>query len=132
MKKQTIEAYNGTGKDKKLAGSREVDMPETTEEAVKLFGAAETMDYIKASYVIEVQRQIRAGTTISAKKQLEAIQAAARANPDIAKTLAALGITLEKEEVGNGEEKKEETPAPTPPAPEKEEAKPAPKGKGKK
>jgi hypothetical protein len=97
MKKVVIEAFNGIGKEKKLAGKREVDMPETPEEAVKLFGVEDTMDYIRASFTIEIQRQIRAGTTMSAKAQLAAIQAYARANPDsdVAKTLAALKISTE-------------------------------------
>ena len=107
MKKVVIEAFNGIGKEKKLAGKREVDMPETPEEAVKLFGVEDTMDYIRASYTIEIQRQIRAGTTMSAKAQLAAIQAFARANPDsdVAKTLAALKISLE----GKGESENETT-----------------------
>lgn len=97
MKKVVIEAFNGIGKEKKLAGKREVDMPETPDEALKLFGMEDTMDYIRASYTIEIQRQIRAGTTMTAKAQLAAIQAFARANPesDVAKTLAALKISVE-------------------------------------
>lgn len=100
MKMVKIEAYNGIGKEKKLAGVREVEMPETTAEAVKKFGEEETMGYITSSYTIEIQRQIRAGTTMSAAKQLAAIQAFAKANPDsdVAKTLAALKIGVEKSE----------------------------------
>lgn len=118
MKKVVIEAFTGIGKEKKPAGKREVDMPETPEEAIKLFGKGddklgleETMDYIRSSYTIEVQRQIRAGTTMSAKQQLAAVQAYARANPDseVAKTLKALEISFQGGE-NNGENK--ETPAP--------------------
>lgn len=97
MKKITIEAYNGTGKDKTLAGKREVDMPETTAEAVKLFGEEETLAHITSSYVIDVQRQIRAGTTVSAKSQLNQLMAYAAAHPDsdVAKTLRELKILKE-------------------------------------
>ena len=118
MKKVEIEAYNGIGKAKKLAGKRVVDMPETPEEAVQLFGKGdeklgleETMDYIRSSYTIEVQRQIRAGTTMSAKQQLAAVQAYARANPEseVAKTLKALEISLGGEQSEAPE--KETTPS---------------------
>jgi hypothetical protein len=96
VKKVTIKAFNGTGKDKVLAGERAVDMPETTEEAVKLFGEEDALDYITSSYTIEVQRQIRAGTTMSARQQLRALEAYVKANPDseVTKTLESLKITF--------------------------------------
>lgn len=123
MKKVTITAYNGIGKDKKLAGSREVDMPETTAEAVKLFGEEETLDHITSSYTIEVQRQIRAGTTMSAKAQLAALEAYAKANPesDVAKTLEALrkaSTPVEVEAINATQ-----TPAPAPKTEKKTSAK---------
>lgn len=113
MKKVTIQAYNGIGKDKKLAGEREVDMPETCQEAVKLFGEEDTMGYIQSSYTIEVQRQIRSGTTMTAKQQLAAIQAYAAANPDsdVAKTLAALKIGVEEKSDGSTEAQAPAKPA---------------------
>jgi hypothetical protein len=118
MKKQVVEAYNGIGKEKKLAGQREVDMPETIDEATKLWGEEDFLDYAKSSYVIEIQRQIRAGTTMTAKQQLAAIQAYARANPesDVAKTLAALKIGVEGEakEAPAPSEVKEEAAKSTP------------------
>lgn len=111
MKKLEVVAYNGTGKEKVLAGKRVVDFPENLEEAkVKWPDEEEILEYIKASYVIEIQRQIRSGTTMSAKQVLAQLQAFAKANPDsdVAKTLKSLEITT------NGE-----TEAPTPqPAPE--------------
>ena len=96
MKSVVIKAFNGTGKDKVLAGERTVDMPETTEEAVKLFGEEDTLDYITSSYTIEIQRQIRAGTTMSARQQLRALEAFVKANPEseVAKTLETLKITF--------------------------------------
>jgi len=96
MKSVVIKAFNGTGKDKVLAGERPVDMPETTEEAVKLFGEEDTLDYITSSYTIEIQRQIRAGTTMSARQQLRALEAFVKANPEseVAKTLETLKITF--------------------------------------
>jgi hypothetical protein len=96
MKSVVIKAFNGTGKDKVLAGDRTVDMPETTEEAVKLFGEEDTLDYITSSYTIEIQRQIRAGTTMSARQQLRALEAFVKANPEseVAKTLETLKITF--------------------------------------
>jgi hypothetical protein len=96
MKSVAIKAFNGTGKDKVLAGERTVDMPETTEEAVKLFGEEDTLDYITSSYTIEIQRQIRAGTTMSARQQLRALEAFVKANPEseVAKTLETLKITF--------------------------------------
>jgi len=96
MKNVVIKAFNGTGKDKVLAGERTVDMPETTEEAVKLFGEEDALDYITSSYTIEIQRQIRAGTTMSARQQLRALEAFVKANPEseVAKTLETLKITF--------------------------------------
>ena len=96
MKSVVIKAFNGTGKDKVLAGDRTVDMPETTEVAVKLFGEEDTLDYITSSYTIEIQRQIRAGTTMSARQQLRALEAFVKANPEseVAKTLETLKITF--------------------------------------
>lgn len=114
MKKLEVVAYNGTGKEKVLAGKREVDFPETVAEALTKWPEDEILEYIKASYVIEIQRQIRSGTTMSAKQVLAQLQAFAKANPDsdVAKTLKSLEITT------NGE-----TQAPTPqPAPEQGQA----------
>lgn len=136
MKRVTIEAYNGIGKDKKLAGKREVDQPETLQEAVALEKSQgeekpeeSVLEYYWSSKTIEIQRQIRAGTTMSAKAQLAAIQAYAKANPDsdVAKTLAALKIGVE--EAGNGTESTEgaapEAPPSSPTQAEKPEEKPA-------
>lgn len=110
MKKSVIEAYNGIGKEKVLAGKREVDEPETLEEARKIDSDEDILEYYWSSKTIEIQRQIRAGTTMSAKQQLAALDAYVKANPEseVAKTLALL-----REQMGG--KKVEETP-PTPPA----------------
>lgn len=127
MKKATIEAYNGIGKDKKLAGKREVDQPETIEEAVTLetaenagdekLGKEAVLEGYWSSKTIEIQRQIRAGTTMTAKAALAKLQAYAMANPDseVAKTLALLEISTKgtSEVVNAPSETPSETPAPT-------------------
>lgn len=97
MKKVVIKAFNGTGKEKVLAGEREVDMPENVDEAKELFGEDDALDYITSSYTIEVQRQIRAGTTMSARQQLRALEAYVKANPnsELTKTLESLKITFQ-------------------------------------
>lgn len=139
MKRSKIEAYNGIGKDKKLAGVREVDEPETLQECVDIEKADDeenpeisVRDYYWSSKVIEIQRQIRAGTTMSAKAQLAKLLAFAKANPDseVAKTLVALEITKAEAAKGEGDESKGETT--TPPAEkEKEEEKPANTARGR-
>lgn len=101
MKRATITAYNGLGDKKVLAGTREVNEPETLDEAIanevedgEEDGAASVLGYYWGGKTIEIQRQIRAKTTMSAKATLAAIQAYVRQNPDseTAKTLVALKI----------------------------------------
>lgn len=138
MKDVTITAYNGTGKDKVKAGERPAKQPETLAEAQTLFSDEDILEGFWASHVIEVQRQIRAGTTMSAKAILNQLQAFAKANPDspVAKQLEAMEISFKgnngeangEAKSPEGEESKPEGETPTPPpAPEPEKG----KGKGK-
>ena len=62
MTKFTIEASNRVDGKNVLAGSREVDKPETIEEAVKAHGSEAILKGFWKSYVIEVQAQIRSGS----------------------------------------------------------------------
>jgi hypothetical protein len=98
MKKVTITAHNGIGKEKVLVGSKEVDMPESTIEAARLFTEEKALNMIISSYTIEVQRDIRAGTNESAKSKLNKLLAYAAANPDsdVAKSLVDLEIVKPK------------------------------------
>lgn len=121
MKKLEVKAYNGTGTTKTLAGIKTVDMPENCEEAVKLWGLEKTMEHIKASYVIEVQRQIRAGTTVSAKSQLNMLIATAATDPKVAELLKQAGIKLPGEQSNGATETPKETAAPSSEAPQTEE-----------
>ena len=126
MKITEITAYNGIGKDKVFAGKRDEKQPETVDEARQLWGDDDLLEYAWSSRVIEVQRQIRTGTTMSAKAQLAALEAYARQNPEseVAKTLALLkekgagAVEPPKSEGGDAGEKKPEAPTP-PPTPEK-------------
>lgn len=62
MTKFTIEASNRVEGKNVLAGSREVEKPETVEEAVKAHGGDAVLKGFWKSYVIEVQAQIRSGS----------------------------------------------------------------------
>jgi hypothetical protein len=125
MKPLTIKAYNGTGTTKTFAGEKTVDFPDNCEEAVKLWGLEKVMEHIKSSYVIEVQRQIRAGTTVSAKTQLNMLIAKAKTDPKIAELLKAADIKIPGE--ANGSQETQGQEAPTPPAAPQEAEKPAEK-----
>lgn len=99
MKKLTVTAFNGTGKDKVLAGSKEIDAPESIEEAVDAFGSDVVLEKFMRSHVIDVQRDIRSGSNTSDKAKLNQLLAKARdakKNGDtaLADMLAEHGITL--------------------------------------
>ena len=64
MKKVTITAFVGTGATKQLAGSKEMELPETVEEAVKFYGD-DLVPLANRSRVIDEQRGIRAGESTS-------------------------------------------------------------------
>lgn len=65
MKKVTIEAFNGVGDKAVKAGEREVDKPDNINEAIQLHGEEKVFKAFWKSEVIEVQRQIRAGTQVN-------------------------------------------------------------------
>lgn len=92
MKTRTVTAYNGTGENKVLAGSRDINEPETLDEAEKEFGEEDALEYLMSARVIEVQRQIRAGTTDSDRAKMKKLKAAAAANPEFAAILKEQGI----------------------------------------
>lgn len=91
IKTERIEAYNGL-KDKVLAGFRDEPKPENLDEAKTKYGEEKFLELAWRSHVIDIQREIRAKTQDSAKNQLAALEAYARANPesDVAKTLALM------------------------------------------
>lgn len=125
MKTFLVTAYNGIGKDKTFAGQREIQEPENVQEALQVYGTeADLLEYAFSSYKIEIQRQIRAGTTVSVKQQLaeqnanmSKMIAFAQANPDsdVAKTLTAIGVQWQKAESNATTEA-----TPTPPVEAKE------------
>jgi hypothetical protein len=104
MKIVKVTAYNGIGKAKTWAGERDVEMPTTLEEAGKMFGEEDALEYLISSRTIEVQRQIRTGTTETLKEKnaklqaevdkVDKLRAFAAANPESeqAKALTALNI----------------------------------------
>ena len=65
MKKVTIEAYNGIGDKAVKVGEREVNVPETVAELQTFVGDEAILKGWKKSYVIDVQRQIRANTQVN-------------------------------------------------------------------
>ena len=83
MHKVTVKAYNGSGDSKTFAGEREVDCPDTLEDATMLEGGdvKKVLSAYWSSKVIDIQRQIRSGTTVSAKAQLNMLLAKAKTDP---------------------------------------------------
>jgi hypothetical protein len=68
MTKVTIEAYvKEPGKDAVKAGEREVNKPADIDEAVEMFSANEVLAGFWRSHVIDVQREIRSGTSSKGK-----------------------------------------------------------------
>lgn len=70
MEKITIEAFNGVGEKAVKAGEREVEKPTSFQELVDNFDEAEILKGFWKSYVIDVQRELRAttnGPTMKAK-----------------------------------------------------------------
>jgi hypothetical protein len=68
--KVTIKAHNGVGDKKTLAGEKEVQKPLDVSEAVELYGPSEVLAGFWASYVIDVQREIRGGGKVSKLNKL--------------------------------------------------------------
>jgi hypothetical protein len=113
MKKFLVKAYNVVGKEKTLAGEREIDQPENLAEAVIVEEGKEdeVLAHYWAAKVIDVQRQLRAKTGEGAKAQLSAILAVAKSDPKVAELLKAANIKLPWEKV---ESNNATPPAPTP------------------
>ena len=136
MKLEKIQAFNGTGTTKVFAGEKMEERPENVQEALVKYGEEKLLAYAWASHTIVVQRQIRDKSADSAKNQLSALEAFARANPnsDVAKTLAlmkekgaAFVNAMPPQDGGAKDGETQETPsepAPTPeaPTPEPEKA----------
>ena len=74
MEKVTVTAFTGTGAEKVLVGEREINVPQTVDEALTVYGSlSNLLEFALRSVVIDVQRQIRSGTATSSKKQLNSI-----------------------------------------------------------
>ena len=78
MESKLIQAFHGSGESKVFAADKKVELPTTIEEAVNLWGEAKFVKMACESYVINVQRELRSGGTVSAKAQLNALIAAAK------------------------------------------------------
>ena len=77
MESKLIQAFHGSGKDKVFIGDKKVDLPNSVDDAVKLWGAEKFVKMARESYVIDIQRELRSGGKSSAKTQLELLIAAA-------------------------------------------------------
>ena len=77
MESKLIQAFHGSGESKVFAGDRKVNLPQTVDEAVKLWGGAKFVKMARGGYLIEVQRELRSDGKTSAKSQLNELIAAA-------------------------------------------------------
>lgn len=107
MKKTVVKAYQGIGKNKVFVGQREIDEPQNFEDVRQLMSEEDAVANIVSSMKIDVQRQIRAGTTAGEKQKFSKLEAFIRANinstdealrtkaENLAKELEEIGIELE-------------------------------------
>ena len=97
MQNVIIKAYNGTGKDKVIAGEKESSKPDNITEAVELYGGEYVLKRFWADHVIVVQNQIRTGGTSKAgrfKQALveEALKDKNEGDPTFYNRLVQLGV----------------------------------------
>ena len=78
MENKLIQAFHGSGKSKVFAGDKKVDLPNSVDDAVELWGAEKFVKMARESYIIDVQRELRNNGKTSAKTQLNDLIAAAK------------------------------------------------------
>ncbi len=78
MESKLIQAFHGSGYSKTFVGDKKVDLPNSVNDAVELWGADKFVKMARESYVIDVQRELRNGGKVNAKTQLNDLIAAAK------------------------------------------------------
>lgn len=97
MKTKLVQAFVEAGKDvngkaiKTLVGERTIQVPENVEEALSVYGSEmDILEYAAASYVIEVQTQLRTGSSEKSTKRAMVNKLFARAEAGDEKAIALL------------------------------------------
>ena len=78
MESKLIQAFHGSGDSKTFAGDKQVDLPNSVNDAVELWGESKFVKMARESYIIDVQRELRSGGKTSAKTQLNDLISAAK------------------------------------------------------